>query len=303
MTSPPTATSAIAAGASTESAQLTSPSAVLAYTKDTPFRAVKAHKLTGGMINFVYRLFLSDGISSSEDADATQQSITTTAILKHAAPYTASNPAFKLASDRLVYEARALRHVPWRTFVYPQQVHGLCPGVVLPEVYFEDVENSTILMQDMAMIETGEPPVHLDSFSDFCEGAVASERKRLIAQAIGTVLGSFFVQLHDWGRRTESHTHVRSLFEGNGKVVELMLDVHLGCLFKNVTKAGYKLSPDQERALRVAIAGLNEAVVRQQDTAVLADIRSVTNCHINCFCGLHVISFANPAPQASQYTA
>ena len=83
-----------------------------------------------------------------------------TAILKFAMPYTSSDPTFELSVERLVYEARALRDIPWKEFKYPTSVVGdllrgsQCSLVAMLEVCFDDSERNVVVMQDMV---DGEP--------------------------------------------------------------------------------------------------------------------------------------------------
>jgi hypothetical protein len=256
-------------GAGVGAAHLVEPIAVMEYAKGIPLRVVDVRKLTGGMINFVYRVFLD------RDIEETQQK---TAILKYSAAYISSDPTIKLSAERQIFETRALKHIPWREFSYPSTLldneGSLCPTVTLPEVYFDDPKNNIIIMQDMAEAEGNwQPEQAVDSFQVFCEQFTKSERKSQTARVIGSMLGTFFAQLHDWGRRPDSHARAEELFGANDEVIKLIVGVHMTSILRNIKKAGYELSQEQRGVLVAIMKELEQSVYQQRDTVILADIR------------------------------
>ncbi|MCJ1333280.1 hypothetical protein MMC10_009974 [Thelotrema lepadinum] len=251
-------------------AHLTEPTAVIEYTKTTPLgRVVDVRKQTGGSINFVYRLFLDQYI------EKTQQK---TAILKYSAPYASSDQAFKLYVERQIFETRALKYIPWKVFSYPStllDIEGnLCSRVTLPELYFDDPGDNVIIMQDMAEVdETWRPERTGDSLQAFCEQFNKAEKKNQTSRAVGSMLGAFFAQLHDWGRRPESHARAEELFGSNNEAVRLILEVHTTAILENMKRAGYEISQDKQRVLVAIMDKLEQSVYQQRDTIVLIDVR------------------------------
>ncbi|KAI9764935.1 MAG: hypothetical protein M1840_007960 [Geoglossum simile] len=249
-------------------AQLTEPAAVLDYLKKrSPLRVVDVQRIHGGMINFVYRLVLDQAIGE------TQQK---TAILKYSAPYVASDPTTKFSVDRQIFEVRALKDIPWKQFRSSDTLlDSLCSGVTLPKVYFDDPTHHIIIMQD-CMAEAEEswhPEQATNSFQVFCEQFTKSEIKYQTARTIGSMLGTFFAQLHDWGRRPESHSHAVELFGANNDAPKLIVEVHMTNILKNISKTGYQLSLEQQRVLVERMQELEQSVYAQRDTVILADFR------------------------------
>jgi hypothetical protein len=192
-------------------ARLVEPIAVMEYPKGIPLHVVDVRKLTSGMINFVYRLFLDRDIEESQ-----QKSQQKTAILKNSAAYIASDPTIKFSVERQIFETRALKHVPWREFSYLSTLldneGSFCSTATLSEVHFDDHKNNVIIMQDVAEVEGNWPLEQAeDSFQVFYEQFTKSERKSQTAQAIGSMLGTFFAQLNGWGDVQIACTHGRAI--------------------------------------------------------------------------------------------
>jgi hypothetical protein len=257
------------ADAGAGAAYLVEPIAVMEYARGIPLRVIDVQKLTGGMINFVYRLFLD------QDAEEMQQK---TAILKYSTAYTSSDPTIKLSAERQIFETRALKYIPWREFSYPSTLldnqGSLCSSVTLPEVYFDDPKNNIIIMQDMAEVRGNwQSEQAVDSFQVFCEQFTRSEKKSHTAQAIGSMLGAFFAQLHDWGRRPDSHARAEQLFGANDEMMRLIVGVNMSSILKNIKEAGYELSQEQQGVLVATMKELEQSAYQQRDTVILADIR------------------------------
>jgi hypothetical protein len=254
-----------------ETVQLTDPAAVIQYLQSNPLalRVIDVQRLHGGIVNFVYRLILDHTIGNAQQK---------TAILKYAAPYVAEDPSVSFSPDRQIYEVRALQNIPWKQFrdSSPPEIHGsLCKGVILPEVYFENLSDHVIIMQD-CNTEIGEnwnPEKAADSFRFFSEQVSKSESKYQTARAIGSMLGRFLAQLHDWGRSSNNHAQAEELFGANDEPMKLIIQVHLTDLFDSVSKIGYKLNQKQKNALEKRIPDLRHALLTQRDTVILADLR------------------------------
>ena len=255
---------------------LIDPTTVMEYAnaKDIPLPVIDVRRLTRGMINYVYRLFLDRGVNQKKPK---------TAILKYAAASAWRDPSIKLSVERQIFETRALKYIPCRGFSYPttllQNEGSLCSTVVLPKVYFEDPKNNVIIMQDMVEDEENWQPESeqaLDSFQFFCEHFNNSEHKIRTARAIGSMLGAFFAQLHGWGRRPDNHAHVEKLFGANNDVTKLIVELHMRDLVKNVKKAGgCELSQEQERLVETIMKELEQSVYQQKETVIVNDIRYV----------------------------
>lgn len=207
-----------------------------------------------------------------------------TAILKYATTTAWGDPSIKLSVDRQVYETRALREIPWRAWrgvEDPPNPNGeregvLCSRVMLPEVYFEDLGNHVFVMQDVGDCQA-EAEGGGNSFQGFCEKVWEdSERKVRMARAIGSMLGAFFAQLHEWGRGSESHARVEEMFGGNDEVTKLIIELHMRNVLENIEKVGgCELSQEREKVLVTIMEELERSVYQQRETVILHDIRLV----------------------------
>src|SRR5579862_6531656 len=252
--------------------QLTEPAAVLHYLQSIPLalRVINVQRLQGGMINFVYRLVLDQAIGDTKQK---------TAILKYSAPYVAKDPSTSISPNRQIFEARAFKDIPWRQFHYSSTLlekdASLCSGVSLPEVYFEDPTHHVIIMQDCSTEaeEDWHPEKAANSFRFFCEHFAKSEIKYQTARTIGSMLGSFLAQLHDWGLCADSHLRAVELFGANNDSTRLLVEVHTINFFKNVSKTGYQLSQEQQRALEMRIQQLGHSIHVQRNTVIVGDFQ------------------------------
>jgi hypothetical protein len=236
---------------------LTEPEQVLEYLKTSPIRTVEVKRIQTGLVNFVYRLFLSQPLGKVQQM---------TAILKYSAPYIASEPQVLFSSDRQIFEARALNHIPWRQFRY----QGMpLAEVTLPEVYLEDRENHISVIQDCT--PRTEKYQEEYSFRIFGEHVAESETKYQTARVIGCMLGTFLAQLHAWGRSQESHEQAVELFEANNQATKLAVAITLTDFFNNISKIGYQISQEQQVALELRIQHLDHEVEIQRDTVIMGD--------------------------------
>jgi hypothetical protein len=252
--------------------QLTEPEAVLHYLQSVPLalRVLNVQRLPGGMINFVYRLVLDQAIGDTKQ---------NTAILKYSAPYVAADPSTSISPNRQIFEARAFKEIPWKRFYYSSSTlledASLYCKVTLPELYFEDPTHHVVIMQDCSTEAEKDwhPEKAANPFRFFCEHLAKSEIKYQTARTIGSMLGSFLAQLHDWGLNADSHLRVVELFGANNDSTKLLVEVHMENFFKNVSKTGYQLSQEQQRALETCIRQLGDSIHVQRDTVIVGDFQ------------------------------
>ncbi|ORX89063.1 hypothetical protein K493DRAFT_306087 [Basidiobolus meristosporus CBS 931.73] len=146
-----------------------------------------AQKLTGGLINYVWRVQLTMAESGASKS----------VIIKQSLPYLSSNPEIKFSQERTEFEARALsffsgRDVPAALSlpVYlDDSVRQQFSTICVPEILHYDQEKYVIVMQDM-----GDHP----NIQKWLNG-LSDDPSR--AGHIGKLLGLYMAQIHLFGYR------------------------------------------------------------------------------------------------------
>jgi hypothetical protein len=258
---------------------LTVPAKVVRYMQRTgfPLHVNHVQRLKGGMINFVYRLFLKPDDTGGIDSITHYKS----AILKFSAPFVAHDPSIQVPHDRQVFEARAFTNIPWQHFDYSRLVAEhrdaalLCSGVSLPKVYFEDAANHVVIMEDCDMEADGDPHPEkaANPFRFFCEHVTTSAEKYQTARFIGSALGSFLAQTHIWGLSADNHARAVELFADNKDSITLLEQVQIRDFFANLDKIGCQLSIERRAELEGRIEQLGRDMHAHHDTVVIGDFQ------------------------------
>ncbi|KAF7985136.1 hypothetical protein HWV62_7688 [Athelia sp. TMB] len=147
---------------------LSTSSGILEYLKSTPFASASVEPLSGGNSNFVYRLHLRE------------HAVLQTAVLKHAAPYLASDSNFSILVERMDFEVAAMRATK---AALPENSMA-----TVPTIHHYDEDAHVFIMDDC-----GNGGLTLKQ--------LMLERPPPIAMgiAIGTALGDFLGHFHAWG--------------------------------------------------------------------------------------------------------
>lgn len=190
---------------------LTGTTAVANYVNGGPFETRTVRRITLGSTNFTYRLFLKTPYSWGQQQFKT-------AILKYAAPQTATDPQVEFNPERQLYECRALTEIPWKD-IFPSRCIGstaITPTVGVPQLYWEDRARRVIIMEDC------NPRTDSDVWDErshsariFFEEIPESEHKYKTAMAIGYQLGAFLAKLHNWGHDPCNKALVQGSFASN----------------------------------------------------------------------------------------
>jgi len=151
--------------------KLMSVSAVEAFLTDTPFASRSVTELTGGTVNYVYRIQLLTPIEGSQ-----------TVVLKHAQPFWKSAVVNSWEVERQMFEVEAMTRV--RLCLPPTSL------VKVPKIHHFDASNHLIIMEDC-----GTDVVTLREF--LCSGGGSSVG---VAETIGTAVGQFVALVHEWSR-------------------------------------------------------------------------------------------------------
>ncbi|KAI9456939.1 kinase-like domain-containing protein [Boletus coccyginus] len=153
--------------------KLTSVSAVEAFLAGTPFASRSIADLTGGYVNYVYRIHLLIPFDGSQ-----------TVVLKHAQPFW-KIPIGQCGAwevERQVFEVEAMTRV---RLGLPKNLL-----VKVPKIHHFDVYNNLIVMEDC-----GADVVTIREL--LCSGSACSIS---IAETIGTAVGDFVALVHEWSR-------------------------------------------------------------------------------------------------------
>lgn len=195
----------------------------------------------------------------------------------YSAPYIAGNAGVSFFSERQMYEARALRHVPWRLFSYhniplDMTVRSCC-RVTLPEKYLDDPENHCTILQDCTPKTRtfGDETQPAYSFHRFCRTVGAPETKYRTARQIGLILGTFLAQMHAWARKPEHHREVSELFAGNDRATDVLVEATVTGIFRNLQSIDYELSDKQRWEVTRNIEELASKVKLERETLVVGD--------------------------------
>ncbi|KAH7923920.1 hypothetical protein BV22DRAFT_1014458 [Leucogyrophana mollusca] len=182
---------------------LSTPSAVQEYLKDTVFASHTVTALSGGLCNFTFRLHL-----------VAQHQGHSTYVLKYAAPYVAfSAGTMPFTPERQNFEAGALR-----------LVEKLQPGdgiVTAPVVHHLDDVAHVMIIDDC-----GEDTRTLKQ--SMIDGLVSPA----MAEEIGCALGRFIGRIHSW---TKDPSVDLSLFETNDEAKEISGFISYGRLTSTLT--------------------------------------------------------------------
>jgi len=170
-----------------QSVELTSVSAVEAFLVGTPFASRSITDLTGGYVNYVYRIHLLQLFEGNQ-----------TVVLKHAQPFWKSLVGTSWEVERQVRakEQERLRdHDNSQTFEMEAMTRvrsWLSPTslVKVPKIHHVDLSNNLIIMEDC-----GTDVVTLREF--LCSGRGSSMG---LAETIGTSVGEFIALVHEWSR-------------------------------------------------------------------------------------------------------
>jgi 5-methylthioribose kinase len=150
---------------------LLSVSAVEAFLAGTPFASRSITDLTGGTVNYVYRINLLTPFDGSQ-----------TVVLKHAQPFWKSAVCNSWEVERQIFEVEAMTRV--RLSLPPTML------VKVPQIHHFDVYNNLIVMEDC-----GADVVTLREW--LCSGSACSTG---LAETIGTAVGDFIALVHEWSR-------------------------------------------------------------------------------------------------------
>ncbi|BDD64082.1 hypothetical protein MAP00_008928 [Monascus purpureus] len=140
----------------------------------TSFNCSSLVRLSGGTANFVYR-----GTPSSSPADSI--------IIKHGEDYLASNPAFKLDTERCDFEEailQALNDCP------PYSGNNIT--VKAPRLFYFNQENKIQVLEDL--------PNSVD-LKSFLLSEVSHGVSQNSARSLGRALGSWLRSFHVWGEK------------------------------------------------------------------------------------------------------
>ncbi|OCK91107.1 uncharacterized protein K441DRAFT_616659 [Cenococcum geophilum 1.58] len=254
---------------STLAETLTDKSSVATYLKETPFASREIRRINLGSTNFTYRLFLEAAYGQAQEK---------TTILKYFPPYTAGEPCVKFSSERQVYEARAMTRIPWQQFGpsssnLSEKAARPVPQLRVPKLYFEDLMNHVIIMEDcnprQGSDEVWEEITH--SARIFFEGVPESSQKHQTAEGIGQILGSFIARLHNWGKSRHNAELAFNSFTGNSAAKELIVDETFRDFFSNLDQIGFQISKPAKIELEAAICDLEEAMSANLETVVMGD--------------------------------
>lgn len=211
---------------------LTNAFRVSEYLEDTPFRPLSVSRIQAGTINYAYRIFLHQPLNQGNNH---------TAILKYFAPYMAGE-SVSLATERSIFEARALIHIPWQTFQYSTVLANhatkTCPRVDLPIVYSQDPKLHTLIIEDCTSKHSVQST---NTIRQLLENAIGSDEKDAIASVIGGMLGAFLAQLQSWGRKPQHHPTALELFGNNDSAKEVIIQETFTELFENLEQIGYQI--------------------------------------------------------------
>ncbi|KAF9222813.1 hypothetical protein BS17DRAFT_734970 [Gyrodon lividus] len=152
--------------------KLLSVSAVEAFLAGTPFACRSITDLTGGTVNYVYRINLLAPFDGSQ-----------TVVLKHAQPFWKSAVSNPWEVERQFFEVEAMTRV---RLGLPQSLPLL---VKVSKIYHFDVYNNLIIMEDC-----GVDVVTLREL--LCSGSVCPT----LAETIGTAIGDYIARVHEWSR-------------------------------------------------------------------------------------------------------
>ncbi|RXW19490.1 hypothetical protein EST38_g6355 [Candolleomyces aberdarensis] len=172
---------------SSESLSLTSGPTVEAYLANTPFACQSVTCLTGGTINYLYRIQLLEPLEGSQ-----------TLILKHAQQVTKvwedTTWDLKRQASRELSRVMPYAHSSIQIFEVEAMTRvrsRLSSDVVIPKIHHLDVHNHVIIMEDC-----GPDVVTLTEYLSSRGDAVSPET----ARDIGVTLGEFLASMHDWSR-------------------------------------------------------------------------------------------------------
>ncbi|KAJ2915170.1 hypothetical protein MD484_g5223, partial [Candolleomyces efflorescens] len=153
---------------------LTSVPATEAYLANTPFTGESVTFLTGGLINYLYRVQLLVPIQGHR-----------TVILKHAQPVTRDLQDAAWDLKRQMFEVEAMMRV--------KQHLSSSSTVTIPEIYHFDTHNAVIIME-----ACGPNAVTLAQYLSSSQALSSSCTDT--AKAIGIALGEFISSIHEWSR-------------------------------------------------------------------------------------------------------
>ncbi|KAJ5777292.1 hypothetical protein N7520_000538 [Penicillium odoratum] len=149
---------------------------ILQELSNTPFNCVHLVRLTGGILNFVYRGTLSHPLSDGA----------ITVIIKHAEEFMPGLEGYTLSTHRSFFEACILRSV--HAQVESPNTAGL--EIVVPRVYHFNTGFNTQVLEDF----TGQI-----SIRDFLKTRCTQDASRVFASRLGFSVGSWLSSLHHWG--------------------------------------------------------------------------------------------------------
>ncbi|KAK5999189.1 4-hydroxytryptamine kinase-like protein [Cladobotryum mycophilum] len=149
---------------------------ILYALSSTEYACSSLSRLSGGILNFVYRGTLSRTLPDGA----------TTVIIKHAEERMPGLEGFSLSTHRSFFETQVLRAVHGR--VTELGYNGI--DVIVPRVYRFNAEHSTQLLEDFK----GQTTMR-EFLQSQCSQSISSE----FVTRLGTSLGSWLGALHVWG--------------------------------------------------------------------------------------------------------
>ncbi|KAF9011116.1 hypothetical protein BDQ17DRAFT_866503 [Cyathus striatus] len=165
---------------------LTTEEHIRVFFSGTPFACKKATELSGGHVNYTFRLYLVTPYRGNP-----------TLILKHAKIHMKYCSSILLDTGRQLYEYEALQRM--KSWLLGDSV------VTVPTVYFFDPNSRVLILEDAG-------DWTLKRFIDECDLTTT------LAKDIGNALGQFLARLHTWG---QGNGELMNAFKDNGKNKEI----------------------------------------------------------------------------------
>ncbi|KAI0881882.1 kinase-like domain-containing protein [Annulohypoxylon maeteangense] len=200
--------------ASTSREEITS--SVLETLKGTPYEAYSLEVLSGGTVNFIYRVTLSNPLE-----DGTQN-----VLVKHSEDYVANSSSFKLTLSRCNIEVgclKALSDFPIVSKADPSDPYNF--AVRTPKVFhFDDTNNSQI----QEYLQNG---VDLKTYALETYANSNSEATKHQALQLGKALGRWLRTFHDWAAQ---QGELRSMVAKNKELQQLKHIINFSWLFDKI---------------------------------------------------------------------